>query len=268
MSELKSTFFDEVKKTLKRANLDIFSILFIVDILGYFFVGQRRTISSKNNFVQITLSIFDQLFNKKMFLLISIVGIIILAVIWIIVGTEINLPSQTFVSGKIIGYSCSAALRNLLYLLYHYVYSLNILYISMLIWFDSRNNLNKLSDIEYILVAVDILILVFKLIRSTFQYNYRIDFKDEIDNEYFDASYFVLATKEVDYSTDIMILKDRIMKNHAFYVVKKQKTYNTNGLPGKPFYTILNSSLGCEDIKYSYEYWVKTLQQTTPSKNS
>lgn len=36
MSELKSTFFDEVKKTLKRANLDIFSILFIVDILGYF----------------------------------------------------------------------------------------------------------------------------------------------------------------------------------------------------------------------------------------
>ena len=138
----------------------------------------------------------------------------------------------------------------------------------MLIWFDSRNNLNKLSNIEYILVAVDILILVFKLIRSTFQYNYRIDFKDEIDNEYFDASYFVLATKEVDYSTDIMILKDRIMKNHAFYVVKKQKTYNTNGLPGKPFYTILNSSLGFEDIKYSYEYWVKTLQQTTPSKNS
>ena len=121
----------------------------------------------------------------------------------------------------------------------------------MLIWFDSRNNLNKLSNIEYILVAVDILILVFKLIRSTFQYNYRIDFKDEIDNEYFDASYFVLATKEVNYSTDIMILKDRIMKNHAFYVVKKQKTYNTNGLPGKPFYTILNSSLGFEDIKYS-----------------
>ena len=75
----------------------------------------------------------------------------------------------------------------------------------MLIWFDSRNNLNKLSNIEYILVAVDILILVFKLIRSTFQYNYRIDFKDEIDNEYFDASYFVLATKEVNYSTDIMI---------------------------------------------------------------
>lgn len=60
MSELNSTFLDEMKKALKRANLDIFSILFIVDILGYFFVEKRRSIFSRNYFIQITLSIFKQ----------------------------------------------------------------------------------------------------------------------------------------------------------------------------------------------------------------
>lgn len=132
-----------------------------------------------------------------MFLIISIIGIIMILVILVMVEKEISLPSQTFVSGKVIGYSCSAALGNLSYLLYYYVYSLNIVYISMLIWFNSRNNLNKLSNAEYILIVVDILILVFKLIRSTFQYNYKIEFKKEIDDEYFDVSYFVLAVKKL-----------------------------------------------------------------------
>lgn len=75
MSELKSTFLDEMKKALKRANLDIFSILFIVDFLGYFFVEKRRSIFGQNYFIQITLSIFKQLFNNKMVLIISIIGI-------------------------------------------------------------------------------------------------------------------------------------------------------------------------------------------------
>lgn len=263
MSELKSTFLDEMKKALKRANLDIFSILFIVDILGYFFVEKRRSIFGRNYFIQITLSIFKQFFNNKMFLIISIIGIIMILVILVMVEKEISLPSQTFVSGKVIGYSCSAALGNLSYLLYYYVYSLNIVYISMLIWFNSRNNLNKLSNAEYILIVVDILILVFKLIRSTFQYNYKIEFKKEIDDEYFDVSYFVLAVKKIDYCTDIMILKDRIMQNHAFYVAKKQKTYNRSRLYSISFYTILNNSLDFKDIQYSYEYWAETLMKNS-----
>ena len=62
-----------------------------------------------------------------------------------------------------------------------------------------------------------------------------------------------------------MILKDKIMRNHAFYVVKQETTYKKNGFPNNPIYTILDSSLNFEDIKYSYEYYSKT-EKTTPSQ--
>lgn len=60
-----------------------------------------------------------------------------------------------------------------------------------------------------------------------------------------------------------MILKDRIMQNHAFYVAKKQKAYNRSRLYSISFYTILNNSLDFKDIQYSYEYWAETLMKNS-----
>lgn len=84
------------------------------------------------------------------------------------------------------GYIPSKALRNIFYLLYYYVYYLNILYLSMIMWFNQRSNLNTLSDLEFCLVILDTLLLISKLICSIFQYSYEIDFDKEInDDEYF-----------------------------------------------------------------------------------
>lgn len=257
MSEVRSDFLNEMKKVLKRSNLDAFSILFILDILGYCFLNPKRSVFNKNYFIQVVLRIMKQSFSKKTILIIASFYLVMILVIIVIVEIGVKLPKQTFVNGKVIGYSCTTALNHMVYLLYYYAYSLNILYISMLIWFNQKNDLT-LSNVEYILIIVDIVILVCKLIRSIFQYSGKSEFRDVIDNEFFDVSYFVLGNKKIDYCTNIMILKDKIMRNHAFYVVKQEKTYNKNGFSNKPRYTILDSSLNFEDIKYSYEYYSKT----------
>lgn len=266
MSEVKSDFLDEMKKVLKKSNLDIFSILFILDILGYFFINPKKSVFNKNYFIQVILRIFEQLFSKKTILIIASVYLVMILVIVVIVEVGIELPKQTFVNGKIFGYSCATALNHMINLLYYYAYSLNIIYISMLIWYNPKNDLT-LFNVEYILIIVDIVILACQLIRSIFQYSDKSEFRDAINNDFFDVSYFVLSSKEINYCTNIMILKDKIMRNHAFYVVKQEKTYNINGLPNKSIYTILDSSLNFEDIKYSYEYYSKTLK-TAPSQNN
>lgn len=264
MSEVRSDFLNEMKKVLKRSNLDIFSILFMLDILGYCFLNPKKSVFNKNYFIQVVLRILEQAFSKETILIIACVYLVMILAIVVIVKTGIKLPKKTFVNGKVVGYSCTTALKHMVYLLYYYAYSLNILYISMLLWFNQRNDLT-LSNVEYILIIVDIVILICKLIRSIFQYSDKSEFRDVIDNEFFDISYFVLDNKKIDYYTNIMILKDKIMRNHAFYVVKQETTYKKNGFPNNPIYTILDSSLNFEDIKYSYEYYSKT-EKTTPSQ--
>lgn len=238
----------------------------MLDILGYCFLNPKKSVFNKNYFIQVVLRILEQVFSKETILIIASVCLVMILVIVIIVEIGIRLLKQTFVNGKVVGYSCTTALNHMVYLLYCYAFSLNIIYISMFIWFNQRNDLT-LSDVEYILIIVDVVILTCKLIRSIFQYSNKSEFRDVIDNEFFDVSYFVLSTKTINYCTNIMILKDKIMRNHAFYVVKQEKTYNRNGFPNKPIYTILDSSLNFEDIKYSYEYYSKT-EETAPSQNS
>lgn len=93
-------------------------------------------------------------------------------------------------------------------------------------------------------MIVDTLVLISKLIRSIFQYSYKIDFIKEInDDEYFDDGYFILSETNINHDRDIMILKDKIMSNHAFYVVMREKIYNKNRFSNKSFYKILDSSL-------------------------
>ena len=115
-----------------------------------------------------------------MILIVCIVCFVMLVIILLVVKLKISLPNQTFVNGKVVGYSPSKALRNIFYLLYYYVYYLNILYLSMIMWFNQRPNLSTLSDLEFCLVFVDTLVLISKLIRSIFQYSYKIDFIKEI----------------------------------------------------------------------------------------
>lgn len=262
MSELKSNFLNEMKKLLKRSNLDIFSILFMLDILGYCFLNHHDFVFSKNHFIRIILKFFAQIFSNKMILIVCIVCFVMLVSILLVVKLKISLPNQTFVNGKVVGYSPSKALRNIFYLLYYYVYYLNILYLSMIMWFNQRPNLSTLSDLEFYLVFVDTLVLISKLIRSIFQYSYKIDFIKEInDDEYFDGGYFILSETKINNDRDVMILKDKIMSNHAFYVVMREKIYNKNRFSNKSFYKILDSSLNFEDIKYAYEYYIKALQQ-------
>lgn len=66
----------------------------------------------------------------------------------------------------------------------------------------------------------------------------------------FDGGYFILSETKINHDRDIMILKDKIMSNHAFYVVMREKIYSKNGFSNKSFYKILDSSLNFEDIKY------------------
>lgn len=258
MEKLKADFFkmleEELSKSLK---LDIFSILFILDIICHFSSQNHRNIFAMNDFINNILKFFEVIFNKSDSIIIIMILCIIIISVSIKITAKIDLPKKVITSGEYIRYDGFTALKNMLNLLYYYVYSLNIVFISIIIWFNTHIDLNKQFTLVKAFVVVDILILIFKVFSSFFKNISKFEFKDIIDDENFENYYYVISSKKIDIYTSVMIIKDINMDNHAFYVVKKEKRFTGKNILR---YTILNRSLNFEDIKYSYEFYAKNLK--------
>ena len=261
MDGLGKEIIDVVKKILKKSNLDIFSILFTIDIFGYFGMDSYKKLLHKNHLIQIIIKSFRHIFSNEIITEVFGIAVVLIGIICLIELFRIDIPSQILLNGSVTEYNYSTAFSNIFYYIYCYAYNLNIIYITIQIWFEKLHNIFKLPNLETLLIIIDLLILTYKLICSIFLYTYKIEFKEVIDNDNFDANYFIISSKKIGDHTEIMILKDRIMNNHAFYVVKREKTNNEYGSQNKYFYEILDSSLNFEEIKYSYEFQSKKSQE-------
>lgn len=94
MSEVRSDFLNEMKKVLKMSNLAIFSILFMLDILGYCFLNPKKSVFNKNYFIQVVLRILEQSFSKKTILIIASVYLVMILAIVVIVEIGIKLTKH------------------------------------------------------------------------------------------------------------------------------------------------------------------------------
>lgn len=245
MEKLKADFFKMLGEELsKRLKLDIFSILFILDIICHFSSQNHRNIFAMNDFINNILKFFEVIFYKSdSIIIIMILCIIIISVSIIIIAkitAKIDLPKKVITSGEYIRYDGFTALKNMLNLLYYYVYSLNIVFVFIIVWFNTHIDLNKQFMLVKLFVVVDILILIFKVFSSFFKNISKFEFKDIIDDENFERNYYVISSKKIDIYTSVMIIKDINMDNHAFYVVRKDERFTGKSILR---YKILNRSL-------------------------
>lgn len=263
MDNIGSSVSNEIIRRLKRSKLDFFSVVLIIDNLLYFMHLNNLKLPDANNyFVKYAIGILNLLYSDKFVAVFSTALFILIIIICILGEKHINLPEEkTFTDGKIVGYSYITASINISHIIYYYVYSMHVVYLTMLL-VNKNNIINGASpSILHLFIIADEFILVIKVFKAIFQYDYFKDFDREIDSKYFDTKYNVISETIIK-DGKLMILKDSVRENHPFYVVR-QDNVRTSAFSRKPIYTILNSSLNFDDVKFSYMFHVDELKKKT-----